>query len=272
MKTKILIISALLFVLTSCGGKPTPPINDNNNSHPQNTQQQNQNWHQQTVVSTKTGATSSTKNSTWATLTWTGSPSLKVSKENIWSSALLEDVDVFKAQYEWFKKISTYEDFKNYKQKILNYDLVVFALRLNDKDSYLKFYMFRLEEMLASWDAQVLQRLKSALWGGELSPDEMKSKLSDMMSKAFDKLVVWLSLQQKKDQNMYTGDPLEAALTTDSISSIEQFCKLGSPAGWVVDCLNYSYIFRATKDNKLCDKIKWADEKRSCLWFLDYKK
>lgn len=174
----------------------------------------------------------------------------------------------FTSMYDSFKDIKNYEGYKKYIQKFPELLPVIYAVRMNDKESYLKFYGFIFDKVFE--EKTYISDIKKQF--GEWPEDELKQKFLAALGDHYDTVV---ANKFAFDSSFWDG-PIHIALTKDSIEQAKKNCDV-SKISWENDsskleCYDYAYQYRATSKNNYCEEVDSVFQKRVCLWFLEYSK
>lgn len=176
------------------------------------------------------------------------------------------DVDFFKEMYNWFKSLQTYEDYKKYTEKYPELLPVIYAVRLKDKEMYLKFYAYLFDKIQEEW--LHMQDIKNLVWNVEW--EELKKWFLKILEDHYNDIIKG----DFKFNNKFWDGPLHIALTYNPLEETKWYCD----TSWVSwrneltkkECYGYIYQFRATQQNNFCKEIDSNYQERVCEWFLQY--
>lgn len=178
----------------------------------------------------------------------------------------MSDVDFFIRMYNDFKNLESYWEYKEYIEKYPELLPVIYAVRLEEKDVYLKFYSFLFDKILD--EGADMQDMQDMTWG--LQWEELRQSLLKIFEVHYNTLI---------EGNLeYTGqfwdDPLNIALSYGEIEETKWFCD-SSSISWVdestrEECYGYIYQFHATHENRLCEQVESWYQAKLCRGFIDY--
>ncbi len=178
-----------------------------------------------------------------------------------------EDRVFFDDMYIKFKELQSYKDFKKYIQTFPELLPVIYAVKFGDKEEYLKFYGFIFDRVFE--EGKYVDDIIAQV--GEWTPEEMKSRFLDVLGDHYEKIVSW-SFSFTKD---FWDGPIHIALTNDSMDDVKKNCDESAISGendsTKAECYDYAYQYRATEENKLCEKVQSFYQQRVCFGFLEHQ-
>lgn len=174
-------------------------------------------------------------------------------------------LNTFKDSYEEFLKLNSYNDYKNWYNKFWNDLFIWFLIKLNDLDSYKKFWLYQYEYYISKKNAYFLKNMQEKnISNGNEFVDSMSiyfSKIKDI---------------KKLSEVNYEGDIFviyNSLSIQDALIACEKL-KNDKPLEYWNDsnsCEDKAYIFRATKENKYCEKVSDTYKTKLCNDFLNYQ-
>lgn len=178
-----------------------------------------------------------------------------------------EKKKLFIDMYESFKKLETIQEYEAYVQKYPELLPVIYAVRLQDKEMYIKFYGFLFDKV--EREGIYLDDVKKLVWNN-LEWAELKKWFLDQMREHYEDIISGNFTFNTK----MGDDPLLIALTSDSVETALQNCDSSEISSVDIstqaECYGYVYQYRATPENTWCDMVESEYQSLICTWFLQY--
>ena len=180
---------------------------------------------------------------------------------------IIEDDDLvfFKDFYDWFTDLNEYYQYKQYAKKFPELLPVIYAVRLKQKDEYIKFYSFIYDKIEEEWI--YMDDIIGLV--GDVPEDEVKVKFLEILWSHYESIIGW--------GFMYSSDfwdgPIHIALSENTFDEVKQFCDTSFISGLNPDtkreCYDYARQYRAQNEWD-CEAVESLYQKRVCKWFFKY--
>lgn len=189
--------------------------------------------------------------------------------ETIWIDKISE-VNIFEKTYNEFKKIQNFEDFKKWRDTYSQKTLLVTFVKMQDLASWEKYYAFLYDYYteVEWWD-----------FGEDFKNDTSFNRSSDpkenfilYMKEFYDSLNSGNKIVATKDN---IENDLNLSFASNDFNELELLCdyreKNMDSSMDKNSCMDDNYLYRATKENKYCEKISDPYKVRLCTDFLNYQ-
>lgn len=173
--------------------------------------------------------------------------------------------ELYQNMYNDFKQIKDYQWYAEYIETYPQLLVLVYAVRREDKKTYIKFYDFIYEK--TKKEEKYFSDIEMLV--GQKYPDmDTKEGFLKIMWEHYDTVVD----DEFSFKPIFGDGPLHIALSNDDIETAKKHCDASQISGvndeTKEECYNYIYAYRATIENNLCDQIVGKYQKNVCVWAL----
>jgi len=180
--------------------------------------------------------------------------------------------NIFDDFYDAFLDLNSYEEYKTYEEKYPSLLPVIYAAKMRDKETYLKFYNFIFDRVMEEQIPQYIADLEAIEWAEGLSGEGLRDPFIAHIDKHYEIIATWTNtfnfwLWAWPIHIALTGEDLKTAMSNCDnwgISGIDDLSKQ--------ECYNYSLHYRATAENNYCDEFIAEYDTAICTSFFNSQK